>query len=812
MQEFFVANYRVDILRNQIVREDPAPQERIVIALEPKVLEVLKVLAEHSGDVVSHQVLHDRVWPDIVVAPNALQRCIGQLRKALDDDGKTQRVIVTHPKKGYSLVAPVSFHTDLPETTKSLTLTPAITPAPDSKQETAEAPKTTFELPAVKIGVFVAAAILAILTLYTVVKFQPANHSPLQKFTQLKPLTATDASEFYSTFSPDGRYVAFSRDVPFSVNTTSPGGHMWVIDTTTGQESQLTQQSGRYGQPNWSSDGKQLAFLNLDSIAAHSSKKEVLPVSSSQEKKSSQKNDSAQNKDSPQCVDINLLYVPLALKEPQPVKTILSCENIPLQGLQWIDNTNLIAIVSDYSRTNNSNQLIRINSQTNEVTSLYKSDNVSMYALSWSDAKKQLAVMQARPQQTPSVLLFSPETMTATTQKFTAPIRYRTDTRWYPIWHPTGEQLLFSAASRLYLMDLDGNLESQVIPTFQDISRPMFHPDGTSIAMTLGKVDRDIAQLRLIPNQNEYEQTPIARSILRENDAQYQPNGNKIAFFSQRSGTRQLWLSEGKIGGTQSANQNGNRDAITKSNANKSNTVRQLFQLDDIHPEYFVWSPNGKQLAISTQRLLFLVDLHGNTNTIELPFDAIRLYQWTPDNQLLMQIADNDDGQQERTKLVRYDMSQNSYHTEHAGQTIWAQIHWPDNQLEQQKDSEIWFIDSEHRLKHIEQNQSKIFDKTAHIKTRSRFFIKDQQLYLFSDDRYFWKLALPNKPPQTDNRQIDDIQGHAINRQAPHKQSLQSLHHYLYENVRFTDASHNGEKLLISKQMSSKKEIVLLTP
>ena len=105
MQEFFVDNYRVDLPRNQIVCEGE------VISLEPKILEVLKVLAEKQGEVVSHQELLDKVWPDMVVAPNALQRCIGQLRKALNDDGKKQAVIVTHPKKGYSLIAEVSFKT-----------------------------------------------------------------------------------------------------------------------------------------------------------------------------------------------------------------------------------------------------------------------------------------------------------------------------------------------------------------------------------------------------------------------------------------------------------------------------------------------------------------------------------------------------------------------------------------------------------------------------------------------------------------------------------------------------------------------------
>lgn len=750
MQEFFVANYRVDILRNQIVREGQ------VIALEPKVLEVLKVLAEHSGEVVSHQVLHDTVWPDIVVAPNALQRCIGQLRKALNDDGKAQRVIVTHPKKGYSLVAPVSIRTD--------------TPTPNDTTATATLYSTQNQL-TTKIGPFSAAILLAIVVLFFTFQSKPTDPPKLQKFTQLKPLTATDESEFYSTFSPDGRYVAFSRNVP------GPGGHMWLIDRNTGQETQLTQISGRYGQPNWSSDGKQLAFLQLGA------------------------NDEPK---SGRCVNINLLYVPLALKEPQPSKTLLSCKTIPLQGLQWINDKNLIAIVSNYfdgnTRSESSNllnsQLIRINSQTGDVQSLFQNRTAPMYALSWSDSKQQLAIMQKQPQKTPSVLLFSPETLATTPQVFTPPKRYSSDTRWYPIWHPNGEHLLFSAASRLYLMDLDGNLESQVIPTFQDISRPMFHPDGSSIAMTLGKVDRDIAELRLIEGQDGshektlYNESPIARSILRENDAQYQPGGNNIAFFSQRSGTRQLWLTD--------------EDSAKK-------TVRQLIQLDDLYPEYFVWSPNGQQLAISTQRMLFLTDLQGNTDNIELPFNAIRLYQWTSDNQLLMQIADTDvfangehvgNGDEQRTRLVRYDISQNSYDTEYLGQTSWAQYRSLSNQQ-----TEIWFLDNEHRLKRIEKNGPKTFHKTAQIKTGSRFFIKDQQLYFFSDDKHFWKLPLSANQANTEL-----LQTPSFRTESRQTVGLKNLYHYPGSNIRFTDVSGNGAKFLVSKQMSSKKEIVLLTP
>jgi len=79
-----------------------------VKSVEPKAMAVLRVLVEAKGDVVTQQDILNRVWEDVVVAPNALQRCIAQLRKVFNDDAKMQSVIKTHPKLGYSLVAHIS--------------------------------------------------------------------------------------------------------------------------------------------------------------------------------------------------------------------------------------------------------------------------------------------------------------------------------------------------------------------------------------------------------------------------------------------------------------------------------------------------------------------------------------------------------------------------------------------------------------------------------------------------------------------------------------------------------------------------------
>ncbi|MFY8300018.1 winged helix-turn-helix domain-containing protein [Pseudoalteromonas sp. SS15] len=75
-----------------------------VTQLEPKLVSVLKVLFDAQGELVSYEQLQLQVWQDVIVAPNALQRVIAQLRKSLGDTAKQQAIIKTHPKRGYSLV------------------------------------------------------------------------------------------------------------------------------------------------------------------------------------------------------------------------------------------------------------------------------------------------------------------------------------------------------------------------------------------------------------------------------------------------------------------------------------------------------------------------------------------------------------------------------------------------------------------------------------------------------------------------------------------------------------------------------------
>jgi TolB-like protein/DNA-binding winged helix-turn-helix (wHTH) protein len=73
------------------------------IPLRSQSAEVLTVLAESVGQIVSKTTLIKRVWPDTFVTDDSIVQCIADIRRALGDDG--QNIVQTFPKKGYRLNA-----------------------------------------------------------------------------------------------------------------------------------------------------------------------------------------------------------------------------------------------------------------------------------------------------------------------------------------------------------------------------------------------------------------------------------------------------------------------------------------------------------------------------------------------------------------------------------------------------------------------------------------------------------------------------------------------------------------------------------
>jgi TolB-like protein/DNA-binding winged helix-turn-helix (wHTH) protein len=73
------------------------------IEIRPKTFEVLKLLVENAGRLVSKDEIVATVWPGVFVTDDSVVQCVKELRRALGPDG--ERLVRTVPRRGYRLEA-----------------------------------------------------------------------------------------------------------------------------------------------------------------------------------------------------------------------------------------------------------------------------------------------------------------------------------------------------------------------------------------------------------------------------------------------------------------------------------------------------------------------------------------------------------------------------------------------------------------------------------------------------------------------------------------------------------------------------------
>jgi len=93
--------FRIDIASRALLRDG------VPVALTPKAFDLLLVLLEHAGTVLSRDDLLKLVWSSASVSPNIVSVNMTALRKALEDDADESKYISTVPRRGYRFVAKV---------------------------------------------------------------------------------------------------------------------------------------------------------------------------------------------------------------------------------------------------------------------------------------------------------------------------------------------------------------------------------------------------------------------------------------------------------------------------------------------------------------------------------------------------------------------------------------------------------------------------------------------------------------------------------------------------------------------------------
>src|SRR6516165_12049201 len=80
------------------------------LRLSGQPFQVLAVLVEHPGELLTREELHSRLWPadTFVDFDHGLNNAVARIREVLNDSSDTPRYIETVPRRGYRFIAPLT--------------------------------------------------------------------------------------------------------------------------------------------------------------------------------------------------------------------------------------------------------------------------------------------------------------------------------------------------------------------------------------------------------------------------------------------------------------------------------------------------------------------------------------------------------------------------------------------------------------------------------------------------------------------------------------------------------------------------------
>ncbi len=251
----------------------------LLIRLQEQPTRVLQYLLEHAGDVVTREELQQQLWRSdtFVDFDHGLNTSVMKLREALGDSADTPIYIQTVPRKGYRFIAQVTTVLPVAVGNGSAVVMPdpslrvpeggsnknAVAPAEPvllSGSRTEESGCPREQRRAVsgwqrdrRFGLYASIAAAVLLTVISAVFYRrmTMHKEPVQR--TLTRVTFDEGLQFGATWSPDGRYLAYSSD---------RGGEfqIWVVQVSGGDPVQVTRGQGPNWEPDWSPDGKYIAF------------------------------------------------------------------------------------------------------------------------------------------------------------------------------------------------------------------------------------------------------------------------------------------------------------------------------------------------------------------------------------------------------------------------------------------------------------------------------------------------------------------------------------------------------------------------
>lgn len=219
------------------------------VKLQGQPFDLLLALTERPGAVITREELKQKVWPSdtVVDFDHGLNRAINKVRQALGDSADSPRFVETIPRRGYRFIGSIQ--------TESSAQPP---PGPASPQTTPEllqpGSKTRSRKKVWFIAGVLACVALAVGVAITIASYVIAWRTP-PPIVSL-PLTSYPGFEKHPSFSPDGRQVTFSWNGEKQDNYD-----IYVLLTSGGAPLRLTTHPAPDTAPVWSPEGRYIAFI-----------------------------------------------------------------------------------------------------------------------------------------------------------------------------------------------------------------------------------------------------------------------------------------------------------------------------------------------------------------------------------------------------------------------------------------------------------------------------------------------------------------------------------------------------------------------
>jgi Tol biopolymer transport system component/DNA-binding winged helix-turn-helix (wHTH) protein len=516
------------------------------IKLQDQPFQILALLLEKPGEIVTREELRDRLWPadTFVDFDHSLNSAVKKLRQALNDDPDVPRFIETLPRRGYRFIAPLR-NGSSPAPAASEFLQSA-TGSASSAEISAEPAAASASPPVVAHThhwkLWAAGGFGFLLALGIVAWFgfsRPTNSSSLAPI-RLVPLTSFSNEFSKGSFSPDGNQVAFEWDGDQTRDDPHYGTNIYIKQIGMEKPLQITSASGYNFFPAWSPDGRYIAFL-------HSGRGEhpgvfLVPALGGTSRKL---HDFASGSG----------FKPGLSWSPDG-KFLLFSEQLGDQPYR-IEQLN----IEDLSVRQLSAPPVP---STGDLAAQFSPDGKSIAFIRNTKDVEDIYVMPAYGG-TPRRLTFDNRLMVGLT------------------WTPDSKELIFSSnrggnSWGLWRMSVAGGTPERVSVGSEGAFLPELSLRGNRLLYASGFWEENIWRIPIGPRHHLGKPERIIFSSTQEEGPQYSPDGKRIVFQSTRSGNFEIWRADAD--GT-------NLIQLTSFRGPLTGTPR--------------WSPDGRQIGFDTR-------------------------------------------------------------------------------------------------------------------------------------------------------------------------------------------------------------------